>query len=127
MGRNDKGLVTADRLTRKDAFYWYQANWTTNAMVHITSKRFGDRTQAKTELKIFSNGDEVEARLNGVSLGKQTAGDCRFVWPEIELTPGVNQIVAIAYRNGQPVATDSCAWNFRAATNSPMAEPETLR
>ena len=26
-GRNDKGLVTYDRKTRKDAFYWYRANW----------------------------------------------------------------------------------------------------
>jgi len=26
-GRNDKGLVTYDRATRKDAFYWYKANW----------------------------------------------------------------------------------------------------
>lgn len=103
VGRNDKGLVTADRQTRKDAFYWYQANWTTNAMVHITSKRFWDRTQAKTELKIYSNGDDVEAKLNGVSLGKKSSTDCRFVWPQIELKPGVNRIVAIAYRAGEPV------------------------
>ena len=27
-GINDKGLVTHDLKTRKDAFYWYKANWT---------------------------------------------------------------------------------------------------
>src|ERR1017187_3472318 len=34
-GRNDKGLVTYDRQVRKDAFYWYKANWTTNPTVYI--------------------------------------------------------------------------------------------
>ena len=123
MGRNDKGLVTADRQTRKDAFYWYQANWTDKAMIHITSKRFSDRTQAETELKIYSNGDEVEAKLNGVSLGKKAAPDRRFAWPQIELKPGVNRVVAIAYRAGKPVAVDSCAWNLRTATNADSESP----
>lgn len=113
-GRNDKGLVTYDRQTRKDAFYWYQANWTTKPMVHITSKRFYQRSQPKAELKIYSNGDEVEAKLNGKSLGKKTSGDCRFVWPEIQLISGPNRIEAIAYRGGKPVASDACGWIYRA-------------
>jgi beta-galactosidase len=119
LGRNDKGLVTADRQTRKDAFFWYQANWTTNAMVHITSKRFCDRTNAETELKIYSNCDAVEAKLNGVSLGKTFSGDCRFVWPKISLQPGVNRIEAVAFRAGEPVATDSCGWNYRLQSPAP--------
>ena len=32
---NDKGLVTYDRQVRKDAFYWYKANWTTNPRVRL--------------------------------------------------------------------------------------------
>jgi beta-galactosidase len=43
-GRNNKGLVTADRTVRKDAFYWYKANWTTQPFVHITGRRFTPRT-----------------------------------------------------------------------------------
>ena len=34
-GRNNKGLVTYDRKTKKDAFYIYQAYWTTKPMVHV--------------------------------------------------------------------------------------------
>src|SRR5262249_40468620 len=34
LGRNDKGLVTYDRRTRKDAFYWYRANWTDTPFVY---------------------------------------------------------------------------------------------
>jgi hypothetical protein len=30
-GRNDKGLVSYDRRTKKDAFYWYKANWSSEA------------------------------------------------------------------------------------------------
>ena len=30
-GRNDKGLVTYDRKTKKDAFYFYKANWSDEA------------------------------------------------------------------------------------------------
>ena len=34
-GRNNKGLVTYDRKIKKDAFYIYQAYWTTAPMVHV--------------------------------------------------------------------------------------------
>ena len=130
VGRNDKGLVTADRQTRKDAFFWYQANWTTKTMVHITSKRFSDRTVPLTEIKIYSNADEVEAKLNGASLGRKTSPDRRFLWPGITLQPGVNRIEAVAWRAGKPVATDSCGWNYRVdagaaltGTNGPAESP----
>jgi beta-galactosidase len=127
-GRNDKGLATYDRQVRKDAFYWYQANWTTNAMVHIVSKRFSERSNPRTEIRVYSNGDEVEAILNGVSLGKTNSADCRFVWPDVELQPGVNRIEAVAYRDGRPVAADFGGWNFRAdgdpLPNKPVAEQD---
>ena len=113
-GRNDKGLVTYDRQTRKDAYYFYQANWTTKPMVHITSKRFSLRSQPGTTLKIYSNGDEVETKLNGKSLGKKTSPDHRFVWPDVELKPGPNRLEAVAYRGGQPVASDAGNWTYRA-------------
>lgn len=127
-GRNDKGLVTDDRQTRKDAFYWYQANWTTEPMVHITSKRFCERSVAKAELKIYSNCDQVEAWLNGVSLGKTNSADCRFIWPTIELIPGPNRLRAVSYRAGKPVASDSGAWTYRAdgdpLPNKPVAQKD---
>ena len=36
---NTKGLVSFDRKTRKDAFYYYKAQWTDEPMVHIASAR----------------------------------------------------------------------------------------
>ena len=38
-GINDKGMVTEDRKTRKDAFYFYKANWNPEPMVYLTSRR----------------------------------------------------------------------------------------
>ncbi len=66
-GRNDKGLVTYDRQIRKDAFYWYQANWTTNPMVHITGHTFTNRFTNSITAKVYANCDSVELYLNGAS------------------------------------------------------------
>ena len=113
-GRNDKGLVTYDRETRKDAFYWYQANWTTKPMVHIVSKRFWERYQPDITVKIYSNAREVELKINGVSLDKTNSADCRFVWPDIKLLPGPNRVEAYAYNDGKVVAADWGGWTYRA-------------
>ena len=113
-GRNDKGLVTYDRQTRKDAFYWYQANWTTNAMVHIVSKRLWERSQPKIEVKAYSNCEEVELKINGISLGKNRAPDCRFIWPNVNLLSGPNRVETYAYRGGKVVAADWGGWTYRA-------------
>ena len=113
-GRNDKGLVTYDRQTRKDAFYWYQANWTTKPMVHITGKRFWERREARLDLKVYSNAEEVEVKLNGVSLGKTQSADHRFIWSKVELQPGPNRLEAYAYRAGKRVAADWGGLTWRA-------------
>ena len=70
-GRNDKGLVTADRKIRKDAFFFYKANWTTAPFVYITSRRYVMRPPGTTTLKVYSNCDSVELFLNGKTLGKK--------------------------------------------------------
>ena len=127
-GRNDKGLVTDDRQVRKDAFYWYQANWTTLPMVHIVSKRFTDRVVPRTEIRIYSNAEEVDVTLNGTSLGKKSAFDHRFVWPAVDLKPGPNRVEATALVKGRPVATDFGCWTYRAPgdplPNLPVAQAE---
>ena len=54
-GRNDKGLVTYDRATKKDAFYFYKAAWSDEPVVHIAARRFTPRTTAATTVKVYSN------------------------------------------------------------------------
>ncbi len=58
-GINDKGLVTRDRAIRKDAFYWYKANWSSAPTLYITSRRWTQRTAASTDVKVYSNAATV--------------------------------------------------------------------
>ena len=59
-GMNHKGLVTFDRRTKKDSFYLYKAWWNEkDPFVHICSKRFADRAEAKIEIKVYSNQKSV--------------------------------------------------------------------
>jgi beta-galactosidase len=108
-GRNDKGLVSYDRKTRKDAFYWYKANWSTEPFVYITSRRYAVRPAAPTTVKIYANAPTVELRVNGVSQGSTTSLDHIFTWPGIVLAPGTNSIEAIGIA-GTETVTDSVTW-----------------
>jgi beta-galactosidase len=114
-GRNDKGLVTYDRKTKKDAFYFYQANWSDEPMVYITSRRFTQRTNAVTDVKIYSNAKEVELLLNGKSQGKRADGtNCIFIWKNVQLKPGENRVEAKAGRAGKSLS-DNCVWILKPA------------
>lgn len=113
-GRNDKGLVTYDRKTRKDAYHFYQANWTEKPMVYVTSRRMERRRLSPVpEVKVYSNCAEVELRVNGASLGLQKPDEiavCR--WADVALQRGANRIEAIA-RTADGVETrDACSWYF---------------
>ena len=110
---NDKGLVTRDRKTKKDAFYFYKANWSDEPVLYITSRRFTERTNAVTDVKIYSNAKEVELSLNGNSQGKRNDGtNGVFVWKNVTLSPGENQIEARAERDGKNL-NDSCVWALK--------------
>ncbi len=109
--RNDKGLVTNDRQLKKDAFYFYQANWSDAPVLHITSRRYTERTNQVTSVKIYSNAKQVELFVNGKSFGKSgTATDGVFIWNNVPLSPGENRITAKARRDKQELH-DECVWN----------------
>lgn len=92
---NTKGLITYDRAIKKDAYYFYQANWATKPMVHVTSSRYVQRRYQVSDVKVYSNLDRTELWLNGKSLGVKT--DCSLkicVWPNVSLKAGDNTVVA---------------------------------
>lgn len=64
-GQNQKGLVTFDRKTRKDAFYLYKAHWSKDPFVYITGRRYVNRCEDKTNVKVYSNQDEVSLYVDG--------------------------------------------------------------
>jgi beta-galactosidase len=109
-GRNDKGLVSADRQVRKDAFSFYKANWTDEPMVYITSRRFVERQQPKVGIKVYGNVDSIELKVNGVSQGSVKPDSLQIAkWSDVELKMGENKIEITGSRGGKSVA-DSCTW-----------------
>ncbi len=107
-GRNDKGLVTYDRQVRKDAFYWYKANWASSPMVYITGHTFTNRLTNALTAKIYANCESVELFLNGASQGSAASANCIFTWP-LRLQSGTNFVQAIGTKGGTQV-TDSLVW-----------------
>ncbi|HKW30394.1 MAG TPA: glycoside hydrolase family 2 TIM barrel-domain containing protein [Verrucomicrobiae bacterium] len=107
-GRNDKGLVTYDRQVRKDAFYWYKANWAMDPMVYITGHTFTNRLTNAITAKVYANCDSVELFLNAVSQGTTTSTNCIFTWP-LMLQGGTNTVQAVGTK-GSTNVTDSLIW-----------------
>lgn len=113
-GINDKGMVTYDRATRKDAFYFYKANWNPEPMLHLCSKRFAVRRHAVTDVKAYTNLREAVLYVNGEKIGRaKTDGVCRAVWRGVRLKPGENT-VRVAGKNGKATLEDVCVWTLKA-------------
>ncbi len=70
-GQNQKGLVTFDRKTRKDAFYIYKAYLSDDPFVHLCGRRYVDRAEEKTEIKVYSNQKSVTLFVDGKEFGTQ--------------------------------------------------------
>lgn len=96
-GKNDKGLVTFDRKERKDAFYFYKANWNaSDPFVRIAGKHMNKRTKTVQTIKVYSNQTEVELFVNGKSLGRKRGEYGIFLWDKVSLNKGDNRLKAIA-------------------------------
>lgn len=122
-GRNNKGLVTYDRKIKKDAFYLYKANWSDEKFVHITSKRFYDRSDSDISVKVYSNCDEVTLYVNGAKVAA-TAGDNHvFLFENVSLQDGLNEIKAVTEQDGV-IHQDVAKFNKVAEPNLSYEAPE---
>ncbi len=100
---NDKGLVSYDRKTKKDAYYFYRANWSAEPTLHIAGSRYVDRAYAVNDIRVYSNAESAALSLNGVSLGSQPCPDRICVWKGVALRPGANALAASTSIKGQAV------------------------
>ncbi len=90
----------------KDLYRFYQSQWTKEPMVHILPSWTHPHMKKGTVIPVwvYSNTDEVELFLNGVSLGKDEPGT---VWNEMQcewMVPyAEGKLEAIAYMDGKEV------------------------
>ena len=112
-GINDKGLVTYDRKIKKDVFYFYKANWSTEPMIYITSRRFTERPEASVQVKVYSNLRENTLYVNGKKIGKQKSDSLhRVVWQNVTLSKGENRI-RVEGKSKAGVIEDTCVWYLK--------------
>lgn len=96
-GTEDSGLVTFDRKYRKDAYYFYKANWNrSDPFVYIAERRWDKRSQGGQKIRVYSNQSEVELFVNGMSQGTRTGVNATFEWDNVPLREGSNSVEARA-------------------------------
>lgn len=92
-GQNQKGLVTFDRKTRKDAFYIYKAYLSNDPFVHLCGSRYIERTESETVVKVYSNQSSVTLYVDGIEFGTQQ-GEKVFIF-NVPIS-GVHKIEAVS-------------------------------
>ena len=92
-GQNQKGLVTFDRKTKKDAYFIYKAYLSSDPFVHLCGRRYAHRTESETEIKVYSNQPRVTLFVDGKEFAAQD-GDrvFKFTVP----ISGTHEIKAVA-------------------------------
>ncbi len=128
VGLGRKGLVTNDRLLRKDAFYWYKANWSKEPVLHLCEQRFTPRRYREVDLRVYCNlGDDVAVTINGQPyVDKPQRTGVRLIWPDVLLPVGAVTIQVTCTAGGK-VHTDTASWEIPdllpAATGRPSDKP----
>lgn len=91
---NDKGLVERDHVTKKDTFYLYKAEWSSQNFVHICGKDYTRKTDRT--IKCYTNDGPLQLYVNNAAVGNP-------------VTP-VNNIVVFTssnYSTGDIIRVDS--------------------
>ena len=92
-GVNQKGLVTIDRKLKKDAFYLYKAYWSKTPFVHVCGRRYVERTEDVTEIKVYSNEQSVTLFVDGVE--RETSEGSKVFKFKVPIT-GTHKIRAVS-------------------------------
>jgi beta-galactosidase len=87
----------------KDLYFYFQSWWSDRAVLHLFPHwNWAGREGQAIDVRCFSNCDEVELSLNGVSLGRQSMSrNSHLAW-QVFYDPGT--LRAVGYRGGHVTA-----------------------
>ncbi|MGY0038462.1 DUF4982 domain-containing protein [Pedobacter sp. NJ-S-72] len=112
--RNMKGLVTFDRKLKKDAFYWYKANWSKEPVLYLTERRMVERKHAITPVTVYSNIGQPVLFLNGKKTAIQPVqgtNKVQFIFKDVQLKKGKN-ILKTVVKQDNKTFTDTIEWSL---------------
>jgi len=88
----------------KDMYFFYKAAWLDSPVLHVFPHwNWSGREGQEIPVWVYTNCEEVELFLNGVSLGKQTVPSLDHLEWKVRYAPG--ELVARATRKGVSVET----------------------
>lgn len=121
--RNMKGLVTIDRKTYKDAYFFYKASWSEEPVLHITQRRLQNREKEVTAVTVYSNRGTPTLTLNGTELPAPRQGhtSIHYIFDNVRLAIGENTLSASA-TNGDELLSDTVTWFWRGEAAAARAE-----
>ena len=109
-GINDKGLVTHDRKIKKDAYYFYRANWNPEPMIYIAGRRNVNRVKPLVAVQVFSNVEEVILIVNDCQCRRMKPDSLKVcLFKEVPLRKGRNEIEVRA-SDSKKQLIDRCTW-----------------
>jgi len=111
--RNMKGLVTFDRETKKDPFYWYKANWSKEPVLYLTQRRADQRENEYTSVTVYSNIGTPRLYVNNTEVTDFSMGttSIHYIFNVVKLNEGENTIEVKASDNGQELS-DKMVWYY---------------
>lgn len=123
--RNMKGLVTFDRQTKKDAFYFYKASWSHEPVLYITQRRNTERERRQTSVTVYSNQGMPTLWLNGKKLSQPRQGltPVIWTWDNVILRKGKNTLKTAVNRSFK----DQIVWNYERESNRGQQAEESKR
>lgn len=100
---SDSGVIGVENYP-KDAYYLYQSMWTTEPMIHLLPHWTHPNMPEGTPIPVwvYTNCDEAELFLNGISLGRCNRGKAKHLQWDVPYEPG--RLEVIGYKNQQEVA-----------------------
>jgi beta-galactosidase len=126
---NQKGAVERD-LTPKESYFVYQSYWSEDPMIHVYGHswpvRWGKPGEPRV-VKVYSNCEEAELWLNGVSQGVKHRDSQDFPaaglrW-KLSFQEGMNTLRTTGHRGSQ-VVTDEISFRYEVR---PWGAPHHLR